>query len=188
MRPTRHRRSVRLPGHGYAEGLYFVTVCTACRRPAFGAVRAGAMHLSATGRIADAEWRRTASVRASVRLDAHVVMPDHVHLLFAVVPSGRGGTDDRSGTDVRRGTPSVCPYPWVRRFGGAEAGTVATIMRQYKSVVTKRVWAELGRSVGPVWQRGYHDRVVRTPREAAAVRRYIAQNPARWNAGSAGSG
>ena len=43
-------------------------------------------------------------------------------------------------------------------------------MRQYKSAVTKRAGH-------PVWQRGYHDRVVRTAREAANVRRYIADNP-----------
>lgn len=31
-----------------------------------------------------------------------------------------------------------------------------------------------------VWQRGFHDRVVRTDREADALRRYAAENPARW--------
>ena len=52
---------------------------------------------------------------------------------------------------------------------------------QYKSIVTKRIWATLGRGTGPVWQGRYHDRVVRTDREAAAIRRYIADNPARWD-------
>lgn len=51
-------------------------------------------------------------------------------------------------------------------------GTVATVMRQYKSAVTKQV----GHAV---WQRGYHDRIVRTAREADHVRRYIAGNPRR---------
>jgi len=32
-----HRRSIRLRGHDYARpGLYFVTLCTADRRPFFG--------------------------------------------------------------------------------------------------------------------------------------------------------
>ena len=34
-----HRRSIRLRGHDYARpGLYFVTLCTADRRPLFGTV------------------------------------------------------------------------------------------------------------------------------------------------------
>ena len=113
-------------------------------------------------------------------------MPDHVHLLFGIV------TDDTlRGTDPhRRGIPPVCPYPdggafdrgdSVRRFSEIQGGTVASIMRQYKSVVTKRVWAAHGRETGPVWQRGFYDRVVRTDREAEAIRRYVEHNPARWH-------
>ncbi len=78
----------------------------------------------------------------------------------------------------------MCPYApgsgdGGRRFGHAVAGSVASIMRQYKSVVTKRI-----RATDPtvqVWQGRYHDRVVRTDREADALRRYVAENPARWN-------
>jgi REP element-mobilizing transposase RayT len=32
-----------------------------------------------------------------------------------------------------------------------------------------------------VWQRNYYERVIRGARELAAVRRYIAGNPARWS-------
>ena len=48
--------------------------------------------------------------------------------------------------------------------------TVPAIIGGYKSAVTKRVGQ-------PVWQRGYHDRIVRTAREAANARRYIDANP-----------
>ena len=76
----------------------------------------------------------------------------------------------------------------MRRFSEIQGGTVASIMRQYKSLVTKQVWATEGREIGPVWQRGFYDRVVRTNREAEAIRRYVAEtaegdgeaNPARW--------
>ncbi len=32
-----------------------------------------------------------------------------------------------------------------------------------------------------VWQRNYHDRVVRNERELDAVRNYIVNNPANWS-------
>lgn len=34
----------------------------------------------------------------------------------------------------------------------------------------------------PLWQRGYHDRVIRDERELTAIRQYIADNPAKWEA------
>ena len=174
-RPPHRRRSVRLPHHDYAGGLYFVTLVTAGRRPLFGAIADGVMHRSALGDIAHAEWVRTGVMRPTVRLDAFVVMPDHVHALFGIAD---GALSDHHATTHRRGTPAVCPYN-ARRFGTAMPDTVPSIMRQYKSIVTKRIWTAHGRAIGPVWQRGYHDRVVRTPREAGHVRRYIRDNPVR---------
>jgi len=32
-----------------------------------------------------------------------------------------------------------------------------------------------------VWQRGFHDHVVRSSRELEAIRKYIAENPRRWS-------
>jgi len=212
VRPDRRRRSVRLPLHRYNGGLYFVTICTAGRRPWFGRVAGGRVVLSPAGRVARDEWLRTGDLRPAVRLDAFVVMPDHVHLLFGIVPADDAPADD-AGIPRRRGTPPVCPYRAqghdqatgpdrapgptgvtdaapgsARRFGGADAGTVPTLMRQYKSVVTRGIRDAYGSDAGPVWQRGYHDRVIRTEREAENVRRYIAANPARWLSGPAPPG
>lgn len=36
---------------------------------------------------------------------------------------------------------------------------------------------------GRVWQRTYHDRVIRDDGELERVRRYIAENPANWSTG-----
>jgi putative transposase len=32
----------------------------------------------------------------------------------------------------------------------------------------------------PVWQRGYHERIIRTEGELERIRQYIFDNPARW--------
>ena len=172
-----HRRSVRLASADYAApGLYFVTVIAAGRARLFGRLGSGDVVLSDVGQIAQDEWVRTGDLRASVVLDAFVVMPDHVHLLFEIAG---GAGDVPVGTGRVQGTPLVCPPdptrhppPPDRAFGGSDAGSVAAIMRQYKSAVTKRAGH-------PVWQRGYHDRIVRDAREAANVRAYIVANPRR---------
>ena len=184
--PTNRRRSVRLRFHDYRGGLYFITICTRNRRRLFGDVVDGEMALSVLGRIAHDECLRTGRVRLDVVLDAFVVMPDHVHLLFGITDS-----DDRRGTARRALDPAApnegtaCRAPtddWSsrRQVAQPDRETVPTIVRAYKSAVTRAVNLHRQSPGAPVWQRGYYDRVVRSDREAEAVRRYIEANPPRW--------
>ena len=46
-------------------------------------------------------------------------------------------------------------------------------MSTFKAAASRRVG-------GKVWQRGYHDRVIRDEEELAAFREYIQTNPLRW--------
>jgi hypothetical protein len=92
---------------------YFVTICTADRRPFFGRVRNGIIGLSRAGCVAAREWQRTPAVRSYVRLDAWVVMPDHVHGLI--------GITTESPNEFR-----------------LHAHSLGAIIGQYKSVCTKK--------------------------------------------------
>jgi hypothetical protein len=50
----------------------------------------------------------------------------------------------------------------------------------FKSMVTTKINRARNGTGGLVWQRGYHERVIRNERELAAVRRYILANPSKW--------
>jgi len=80
-----HRQSVRLRDYDYAAaGAYFVTICAfekACR---FGTVVSGEMQLNAVGEIVRDEWLRNATVRPGIKLDAFVVMPNHLHGIIVI--------------------------------------------------------------------------------------------------------
>lgn len=128
------------------------------------------MRLSPLGSVAEARRARTGPLRAEVVLDAFVVMPNHVHALLGTVPP--------IIDEPRRGTARRAP---TRRFSRPESGTLATVVGAYKSAVTRRVNEQRSTPGAPVWQRGYHERVVRDEREAANIRRYIAENPLRWH-------
>ncbi|MEM1041549.1 MAG: transposase [Bacteroidota bacterium] len=173
--PTRQRRrSVRLPFHGYADGVYFVTICTHGQVPLFGEVVDGGMCLSGLGAMVWEEWERTGDIRAEVVLDAFVVMPNHVHGIFGIIgddatPTGGVGATGRS--PLRSG-PNARPGPPPKSLGALVAG--------FKSAVTKRVNAARGTPGVVVWQRNYHERVLRDERELGVARRYIADNPLRW--------
>ena len=56
---------------------------------------------------------------------------------------------------------------------GAYFITISTVIQQFKGIVTKRI----GQSI---WQKLYHDHVVRGERDYLKIWEYIDNNPARW--------
>ncbi len=52
--------------------------------------------------------------------------------------------------------------------------------RTYKSLVSRRI-NNLRRSPSaPVWQRNYHEHIIRSHRALNAIRQHLRDNPARW--------
>jgi REP element-mobilizing transposase RayT len=176
------RKSIRLPHYDYAQaGMYFVTVCTEGRVPLFGEIEGGVVVLSEVGRIVDACWQAIPEHFADVTIDEYVVMPDHFHGLVSVgarhaVPATADGEDN------------------AVVFGKPIEGSLSTVMRSFKSVVTKQCNAVAGtacraptnvrmsnHSESKIWQRGFWERVIRDERELRMVREYIRTNPLRIN-------
>jgi len=159
---VRGRRSVRLRGHDYRSGTYFVTICADDHVPTFGEVVQRRVHLSLAGRIAKQCWLEIPRCYPHVRLDAFVVMPDHIHGILCFVDA------------------SVAPDR-PRRFGDAVPGSLSTILGTYKAEVTKRINAQRPTPGQKVWQRNYYEHIVRNPADLHRIRWYIITNPIRWN-------
>ena len=181
-----HRRSIRLKGYDYTQpGAYFITLCTQHRACLFGEVVDGRMVLNDAGRIVREEWFRTANLRPYVVLhdDEFVVMPNHVHGIIWIVDEG-----DEAGPHVvgsrrrvvgsrRRRDPTTTT---TEQFGKPVPGSIPTIVRAFKSAVTRRINEYRGTPGMPVWQRNYYEHIIRDERSLHRIRRYIADNPARW--------
>jgi REP element-mobilizing transposase RayT len=167
-----HRRSVRLRDVRYTEpGGYFVTVCTRDRGCLFGEVVDGEMRLNVFGEIAEECWLAIPVHFPVVQLDAFVVMPNHVHGVIGIIGEGIATYQQRRG--------ATCCAPTTERIN-VEAGSLGAMVRSFKSPVTKQINAMRGTPGVSVWQRGYWDRIIRNERELERIRRYIAENPARW--------
>ena len=180
MNTALHRNSTRLRDFDYASsGAYYVTICTAQRAHPFGEILEGQTVLSDFRRIALEEWRASARIRAELALDEFVIMPNHLHgivwileenqtvLARASVASGVGAT----GRSPLRG--NVAAGPAKKSLGAFVAN--------FKAAVTKRA---RGGSSNPdlhVWQRGYHDHVVRDDSDLERIRTYISTNPITWH-------
>jgi REP element-mobilizing transposase RayT len=163
------RRSIRLPGYDYRQaGIYFVTLCTHQKAGLFGRIYDGEMHSSKLGIVVDEEWRRMAMLRKNVQLDLHVVMPNHVHGLIVM--------EDNSDCHSSRGFPT--------KTGQAshtlQADSLGAIIGQFKVAVTRRARSIPLHSDQRIWQRNYHEHVVRDEKSLNSIRRYVIENPARW--------
>ena len=58
--------------------------------------------------------------------------------------------------------------------------SLGAVVRSFKSACTKQI-NELQNTPGlALWQRNYHERIIRNDDELHALRDYIQSNPARW--------
>lgn len=126
-----HRRSIRIKGYDYTQtGVYFITIVTYHREPLFGEIVDSEMRLSPMGQIAEEHWRAIPNHFPNVELGMYVIMPNHVHGIIII-------------TDGSRDTPWRVPTENIEKFGKPVSGSLATIIRQYKSSVTYRIQKEL---------------------------------------------
>lgn len=162
------RESIRLEAHDYGAGIYLITICVAERKRLLSRVESVRVLLTPVGEVVEEEWLRTAAMRSGVWLDAFVVMPDHFHAIV-----GLGTAQICDGTESR--AHAMRPY----RLRETPLGR---LVAGFKSACTRRYRTTLGDAGAVLWQRGYYEHVVRGSKQLQRARRYIAQNPVRWNA------
>ena len=151
------RKPTRLPGYDYSTpGAYFITICTYHRRCILSEITVGA---DAPG---GPENNLTHSGRVvekyilstgnipGLHVDKYVIMPNHVHLLITVEETG--------------GPP---------RASAPTAASVPNAVSALKRLVNR----EKGENI---WQRSYHDHVIRGERDYLEIWNYSDTNPARW--------
>ena len=184
-----NRNSTRLREFNYASsGAYFVTICAAQKTHLFARVSSGEVQCNEIGEAILEEWERMGRLRPEVRLDAFVVMPNHVHgivLIERPTVGARLASPLRRDDDILREAQrelAVSKHKSSQTpLSGVRSGSLGAIVGGFKSAVTKSVNEARGTPNNPIWQRNYHDRIIRNDRELNAVREYIAHNPANWS-------
>ncbi len=160
-----HRHSMRLQGFDYTqEGAYFVTACLQDRACLFGDISDGKMILNDAGLMAEKCWNEIPAHFPHIELDEFVVMPNHIHGII-VLHDGRG---------------TACRAPTAERFGKPVAGSLSTVIRSFKSAVTKCFNESRNVSGHRIWQRNYYEHIIRDDASLNLIRQYIIENPSRW--------
>lgn len=158
MRERRFRKPLRYKGHDYhAPCFVHVTICTHARQPLFGTVTPDGMHLSEPGQFVHQTLLALHSDDLGVGIDAHIVMPDHVHAVIVLGTNPHVETTDS--------VPDV-----VRRFK-------MRVLRAWPNGITQHGWTRYDTNL---WQPSYHDTLIRNDIHLEKTRQYILANPARW--------
>ena len=115
------RASARRPNWDYgADAAYFITICVHEMRHEFGEIAGSALIPTPLGQIADLHWKGIVKKFPYARLDAHVIMPNHMHGILiidkATMADGTAGLGDTqyggAGIGVeRRFIASLHQYP-----------------------------------------------------------------------------
>lgn len=154
------RKLQRLKGWDYsADGWYFLTFCTHEHKPLFGRVVSGVEHavpatrmeLGPFGILCEQAIAEASERDAHVSVDAHIVMPNHVHLVVS-----------------------------VRNARGKDGGQspISQTVGFVKSHVTKGIKEAI--YCTRVWQRGYYDHIIRNEADYLRILEYVQTNPQKW--------
>lgn len=177
----RFRKHIRLAGHDYMQGSYFLTLCTRYRMQLFGRITGtGAtahIELTDVGRIVDECWRTIPDHFQHVRLGEMQIMPDHLHAILML--------EHRNGNGPRETTKWVATTDAMNentdRPNGPRRGSLGAIIGAFKSETTKRANRLKETKGQPLWQPNYHERIIREYHgEQGRIARYIVENPTNW--------
>ena len=188
--------SRRLKNWDYRNnGAYFITICTKNRKHFFGKIVNKEIVLSEIGLLANNFWAEIPKHFPNVELGNFQIMPNHMHgILIINNMINVEGTLHCNVSDVNAlhcnvsdvnalhcniytkqnntlqcnaSTVNISPKP----------GSISTIIRSYKSVVTKN-----SRFINSnfEWQPRFHDHVIRNSESFEKIQNYIENNPINW--------
>lgn len=120
------------------------------------------MILNKYGKVVEEEWLKTKEIRNNVNLDYYVIMPNHFHGILII-----------EGRDTAR----CVPTDETRKFGKMIPGSLSSIIRSFKSAVTKRINEMRNKPGSPVWQKNYYEHILRNEQDLYFTRKYIELNP-----------
>lgn len=136
-------------------GYYFLTLTTHEFQHLFGVIENGTMQTTPAGEMINALVKEIQQVFPTIAVEAAAIMPNHIHLLLYQNLEN----DGISSSDVVR---------WLKGQSLAD----------YRRGVIEGGWQPYS---GKLWMTSFHDEILRTDVQLENVRRYIVENPQRWD-------
>ena len=154
------RKTTRLVGYDYSTpGVYFITICVKSRIELLSKVIVGDgvldvpnIILTDYGKIAKKHLENMRDFYDYIKLKNYVIMPNHIHLLIEI-------------SDYEHDGSSRTPNP--------TNSLIARFVSTFKRFCNKEYKED-------IWQRSFHDHIIRDERDYLKIWKYIDENPLKW--------
>jgi REP element-mobilizing transposase RayT len=172
--------SARLKNWDYrTNAAYFLTICTKNMTHYFGKIINGKMELSPIGELAHQFWAEIPQHFPFVKLDAFIIMPNHVHGII-IIDNDDCDSDDCDALQTLQCNASSANHPpknaQMQKIS-PKSGSISTIIRSYKSVTTKHARKI---NIDFEWQTRFYDHIIKNDQSFHNIHRYICNNPQKW--------
>ena len=172
-------KSTRLPKWDYgSDGMYFVTMCTKNKQYYFGDIFNGNMQLSKLGEISNNYWIAIPDHFPFVQLHEYVIMPNHVHGILEICKR-RDEATPRLTIDEATPRLTIGQHPHMSHIS-PKPQSLSVIIGSFKSIVTKIIHQNFP-EIPFAWQPRYHDHIIRNETDLNRIRKYIRDNPLKWD-------
>lgn len=155
------------------------------------------MNYSEIGEKAYQCWLEIPEHFSFVKLDVHVVMPNHVHGIIVIDKPDDYTRERNAGCNVEtqyfasspetqniaflQPPPPPSPHEQTQKPKnqfGPQSQNMASIVRGYKTGVT--IYAR-NNNINFTWQPRFYDHIIRNDSEYQRIKDYIINNPKNWN-------
>lgn len=177
------RRSIRLRDYDYSQpGYYYVTLCIHdWKQKLFGEIIDWKMIENQLAGIVRICWNDLPTHYTHIQLDEFIIMPNHVHGIIHI--------RDSLGTGVCVGARSSRPTSGsntnntnTNQTGrDNRAPTLGKIVAYFKYQSTKQINLNQNHDIRKIWQRNYHDHIIRDEKSLYFIRKYIRENSLKWS-------
>lgn len=152
------RKPTRLREYDYSEnGAYFVTICTNKKMHLFGEIKNAEMILNNLGIIVNNEILKIKSYYSNIQIDKYTIMPNHIHMIIVI--------SDAEG---------INPFP-TKKYD------ISNVVGKFKAGISRSVGNAFMHSVKiPIWQRSFHDHIIRGEDDYKKIWEYIDTNIIKW--------
>ncbi len=169
----KNRRPNRLSEFDYSTpGYYFITICVKEFKPLFGRIRNEEILLNEVGKIASKNWKNIPMHFDSCEIDEFIVMPNHIHGI--IVLTELGINENFFNVESRFVNQSVGTR---HALSLRRNNYLSKVVGSYKSSISKEAH-DFGYEF--TWQRSFYDHIIRNEKDLYSVRKYIKQNPLKW--------
>lgn len=171
------RKHPRLRGYDYSQNqAYFITVCTADKRPTLSRVTTAQIELSQIGLVLDEQIRHLPNRYPNVTIDHYVIMPTHFHLLLSIRRNAEYESAEGASPFPTRGKDAESGLAKRTRAGVS----LSQVIGACKSLTTRIANQREQRPGRVLFQSSFHDHIIRDERDYLQHWQYIDDNPAKW--------